>query len=192
MDDKKLIKLKNETKEMDCGEVYEQFKNYIFKTAHSFINTGEALDDLIGIANIGLIKAFNKYDVGTGNMFLTYLATVVTNEILMNTRKNKKIKSETSFDNYIYTDGNGNTMTLLEKLKDPTNCEDVVLDNIENLKIKALIERLNPKKREIIKSFYFSNMTQNEIGEKFNLSQSYMSRLLKESLKILKKRYEWS
>ena len=34
-------------------------------------------------------------------------------------------------------------------------------------------------------------MNQTEIGEKFNLSQSYMSRLIKESLRILKKRYEW-
>ena len=192
MELQKLIKLKDETKEMNCSEVYEQFKYFILKKVHSFKNTGEDLDDLIQIANMGLIKAFNTYNIDSGNMFITYLSIVATNEILMHVRKVKPTKIETSFDNYITTDNEGHSLTLLEKLKDPANCEDIALDNMENLKIKALIEKLNPKKREIIKAFYFSNMTQDEIGKKFNLSQSYMCRLIKESLRILKKRYEWS
>lgn len=191
MELRKLIKLKDETKEMNCSEVYEQFKNYIYKTAIGFLNTGETLEDLIQISNIGLVKAFNTYKFESENLFMTYMAIVVNNQVLMHLRKIKKFKKETSYDNYISTDSEGKQLTLLEKLKDPIIYEDVVLDNMENLKIKALVERLNPKKREIIKSFYFSNMNQTEIGEKFNLSQSYMSRLIKESLRILKKRYEW-
>ena len=193
MEQRKLIKLKDEIKEMNCTEVYEQFRNYIFKIAHSFFNYSEDMDDLIQIGNMGLIKAFNTYSIDSGNMFMTYMSTVAINEILMHLRKIKPIKKmEISFDNYITTDKEGHSLTLLEKLKSPICCEDTVLDNIENLRLKTVLEKLGPKKRELLISFYFSEMTQEEIGKKFNVSQSLTSRWIKESLRIFKKRYEWS
>jgi len=192
MEQRKLIKLKNETREMNLTEVYEQFKNYIFKMAHGFHNYNEDIDDLIQIGNIGLIKAFNTYDIESGNMFMTYMSTVAINEILQYIRKKKKIKTEISFDNYITTDSDGHSLTLLEKLKDPICYEDTIIDNFENLRMKTVLEKLGPKKRELLKSFFFDEMTQDEISKKFNISQSYISRLLKESLRVFKKRYEWS
>jgi len=190
MEQRKLIKLKGEIREMNCTEVYEQFKNFIYKTAHGFLNTGENIDDLIQIGNVGLIKTFNHYKIESNLMFITLLAKIITNEILMHTRKYKKIRSETSFDDYISIDTNGNALTLSDVLKDPINCEDEALKPIMNNDLKKLMNKLKPVNRKILELFYFKNMKQDDIGKELNFTQSYTSRLLKSSLEILKNKYE--
>jgi len=190
MEQRKLIKLKGEIREMNCNEIYEQFKNFIYKTAHSFLNSGENIDDLIQIGNIGLVKAFNSYRVESENLFMTYLAIVVNNQILMHLRKIKKLKNEMSFEDHLTTDADGNFLTLLEVIKEPADCEEIVFKNIADIELKKFISELRPVNKKILELFFFSNMEQRKIGKELNFSQSYISRLLKQSLKILKNKYE--
>lgn len=190
MEQRKLIKLKGETKEMSCSEVYEQFNRFIYKTAHGFLNTGEDIDDLIQVANIGLVKAFNSYKVESKNLFMTYLAIVVNNQVLMHLRKIKKFRNETSFDDPLCTDIDGNSLTLLEIIKDPEECEEIVFKKIADIELKKFINELRPLNKRILELFFFGNMKQFKIGKELNISQSYVSRLLVQSLKTLKNKYE--
>lgn len=190
MEQRKLIKLKGETKEMTCSEVYEQFKNFIFKTAHGFLNSGDNLDDLIQVANIGLVKAFNLYKFEYENLFLTYLAIVVNSQLLMHIRKLKKRKSEMSLDDCLCIDNDGNSLTLSDVIKEPKDCEEIAIAKITNTEIKTYIGELNPRYRRILELFYFNNTPQNIIAKELNLSQAYISRLLKRALKTLKNKYE--
>lgn len=90
MEHKKIIKLSNGIKEMTCDEVFNQFKKFLYKTAYKWSSQYD-INDLVQVAGMGLTKAYNTYDVDKGIMFITYLATIVNNEIRMYNRKNKNI-----------------------------------------------------------------------------------------------------
>jgi len=190
MEQRKLIKLKGETKEMSCGEVYEQFQKFIYKAAHSFNNSQESIDDLIQIGSIGLIKAFNSYKIESNYNFITLLATIINNEFRMKLRKEKRSKNEISFDDCITMDADGNSLTLMDVIKEPLSCEEVALDNMATVEMKTYIKQLKPQYAKAIELFYFKNMSQYDIGIELNTTQSYVSRILKNALKFLKKKYE--
>lgn len=89
MENKKLIKLSNsKIKEMTCSEVYEQFKNFLYKIAYKWSKQYD-IEDIFQIAGVALTKAYNAYDADKGINFITYLATIVSNEIRMYHRKMK-------------------------------------------------------------------------------------------------------
>ena len=196
--ERKLIKMRNEKKEieireMNCNEAYEQFKNYVIKTAHGFNNSTETMEDLIQIGNVALVKAFDSYNIETGNMFMTYLATVVTNCFLMLIRKErnkKRILNEISFEEKLATDESGNVLTLLDVIHDPIKCEDIILKNGEHEELRKLVEGLKPNRAKILKMVYFGEMEQLKVGEILDFSQGYVSRTVKRSIKELKIKYD--
>jgi RNA polymerase sporulation-specific sigma factor len=190
VEERKQIKFKDEIREMNCTEVYEQFKKFIYMKAHGFRNTGENIDDLIQIGNVGLIKAFKSYKPESKNTFSTYLGIVVNNEILMNIRRLKKIGKEISFETEIATDKCAGVLTIFDITQDPIDYEDLALKPIINADIKKLINGLDPLNKKAIKLFYFNEMLQCQISEELNYSQSYISRILIRSLKILRNKYE--
>jgi RNA polymerase sporulation-specific sigma factor len=190
VEERKQIKFKDEIREMNCNEVYEQFKKFIFMKAHGFHNTGANVEDLIQMGNVGLVKAFNSYKSESKNTFSTYLGIVVNNEILMNIRKLKKIRNEISFSAEIATDKCAGVLTISDIIKDPIDYEDLALKPIINADIKKLLNELKPLSRKAIELFYFKEISQYRISEELNYSQSYISRILMRSLKILRNKYE--
>jgi RNA polymerase sigma-B factor len=49
--------------------------------ARKFANRGEPLEDLIQVANIGLLKALDRFDPGRGTEFITYATATIIGEI---------------------------------------------------------------------------------------------------------------
>jgi RNA polymerase sigma-B factor len=49
--------------------------------ARRFANRGEALDDLVQVASLGLIKAVDRFDVGRGAEFATYATLTIVGEL---------------------------------------------------------------------------------------------------------------
>jgi len=159
VEERKQIKFKDEIREMNCSEVYEQFRKFVYMKAYGFRNTGVNIEDLIQIGNVGLVKAFNSYKPESNNTFSTYLGTVVNNEILMNLRKLKKIRNEINFSVEIATDVDGNTRTISDMIREPIDYEDLALKPIINADIKKLLGELKPSYRKAIQLFYFNEMT---------------------------------
>ena len=60
--------------------------------ARKFENTGVALEDLISIGTIGLIKAISTFDHTKGARLATYAARCIENEILMYFRAQRKLQ----------------------------------------------------------------------------------------------------
>ncbi|MDQ6824008.1 MAG: SigB/SigF/SigG family RNA polymerase sigma factor [Candidatus Eremiobacteraeota bacterium] len=55
--------------------------NLVRYLAVRFANRGEALDDLIQVGTVGLIKAIDRFDVGRGVEFTTYATPTIIGEI---------------------------------------------------------------------------------------------------------------
>ena len=149
------------------------------------------IDDLISIGTIGLIKAVNTFNPDKGVRLSSYAARCIENEILMYFRNISKSSLDISIDEPIETDKNGNILTLIDTIA----CDKSVADEIDiKMDIQKLnnhiLKLLNPRERVIICLRYGLGgsrpLPQREVAQKLKISRSYVSRLEKKAIKILK------
>ena len=159
--------------------------------AKKYENTKVDLEDLVSIGTIGLIKRIKTYSMDKNIKLATYASRCIDNEILMYLRKNKKIKTEVSFDESLSFDMDGNELHLEDILgTDP----DIVTRGLEeNLNKRIVIDEINklpPRDREIIVLRYGllngQEMTQKDVAELLGISQSYISRIEKKVIRRIK------
>ncbi len=160
--------------------------------AKKFDNTGIDQDDLASIGTIGLIKAIDSFKIEKNIKLATYASRCIENEILMYLRRVSKKKFETSLDEPLNVDGEGNELLLSDILgTDP----DIVYKNIESQVevdlLYALFETLGEKEKYIVKMrfglFDTNEMTQKEVADTLGISQSYISRLEKKIIYKLRR-----
>lgn len=164
--------------------------------AKKYQNADMDAQDLISIGTIGLIKAILSFDPEKNSKLATYAAKCIDNELLMMLRNRKKTSREVSIYEPIGTDKEGNEISLLDILKQEQT--DIIddMDTRENISLlQSLIDKcLNEREKEIILLRYGlitgKEVTQREIGEYFNISRSYISRLEKRALQKLRLEYE--
>ena len=160
--------------------------------AKKYRNSSIDNEDLISIGSIGLMKAIKTFSYEKGNNFSTYASRCIENEILMIFRSDKKNASAVYLDEVISVDKDGNDLSLYEILKDTSPSVDVTVENkIIYKKIETIInQNLTEREREIIVKRYglFGEIpkTQIELAKELNISRSYISRLEKRSLSLLK------
>ena len=162
--------------------------------AKRFENTGVLMDDLISVGTIGLIKAVQSFNVEKNIKLATYASRCIENEILMHLRKTVKYKSEVSFDEPLNTDWEGNELLLSDVMgTDGDVVYKKIETDVESELLKSALTRLNDREREIVElRFGLSGkeeLTQKEVADKLNISQSYISRLEKKIITRLKKEF---
>lgn len=159
--------------------------------AKKYENTGIDLEDLVSIGTIGLIKGVNTYKLDKNIKLATYASRCIDNEILMFLRKNKKRKTEISFEDSLSYDAEGNELHLEDILgTDP----DIVTQGIEKESEKRLlkeeISKLNDRDKQIMTLRYGLNnseeLTQKDVANLLGISQSYISRIEKKVIRKLK------
>jgi len=148
-------------------------------------------EDLISIGTIGLIKAIDSFNSKNGARFATYGAKCIQNEILMYFRSQKKHLADTSINDVLDIDKDGNPLTYMDIL----SVDDDIAERIDTkIKIERLMkcidEVLNVREKQIIFMRYalgFSKpMTQREIAKKLGISRSYVSRIENAAIDKLK------
>ena len=160
--------------------------------ARRFENTGVNIEDLISIGTIGLIKGINTYRRDRNIKLATYASRCIENEILMYIRKIAHQKNEISLDEPINMDYDGNELLLSDILGTD---EDVILrpmeDDVDLQLLRQAVSQLPQREREIVELRFGLNnrkeLTQKEIAEKMQISQSYISRLEKRIMLKLRK-----
>jgi len=159
--------------------------------AKKYENTKVDLEDLVSIGTIGLIKGIKTYSMDKNIKLATYASRCIDNEILMYLRKNKKIKTEVSFDESLSYDPEGNELHLEDILG---TAPDIVTkgleDDIDRKIVINEINRLDPRDREIMILRYGlvtgEEKTQKDVAELLGISQSYISRIEKKVIKKIK------
>ena len=153
-------------------------------------STGYELEDLVSIGSIGLIKGVQTYKLDKNIKLATYCSRCIVNEILMFIRKNKKRKSEISFEDAINYDTEGNELHLEDILGTE---EDIVfkesLDKIDKESLEKELNLLTEREKIIMTLRYGLNntddFTQKEVAEMLGISQSYISRIEKKVIRKL-------
>ena len=150
-------------------------------------------DDIISVGTMGLIKAVDSFRPECGTRFATYAVRCLQNEILMYFRARKKHQSETSLNDVLDIDKDGNPLTYLDIL----SIDDDIAEKIDmKIRIEKLLEvietALNKREKQIIFMRYamgFSRqMTQREIAKKLGISRSYVSRIENAAIQKLRDR----
>ena len=159
--------------------------------AKKYDNTIYDLEDLVSIGTIGLIKGIKTYKLDKNIKLATYASRCIDNEILMFLRKNKRRVGEVSFEDSINFDSEGNELHIEDVFGTD---EDIIHKSIEESDDKKLLEsevkKLVGRDKEIIEYRYglFGKqaLTQKDLADKLNISQSYISRIEKKVIRKLK------
>ena len=139
------------------------------------------VDDLISIGTIGLIKGVSSYKPEKNVRLATYASRCIENEILMHFRAMKKSAGDLSLSDTIDTDGEGNSLSLMDILSQ----DDDMLENISATEMKEQLifyvqNVLDARERDIIILRYGLSggkaLPQREVAEKCGISRSYVSR----------------
>ncbi|MDR0384376.1 MAG: sigma-70 family RNA polymerase sigma factor [Christensenellaceae bacterium] len=158
-------------------------------------NGAAEADDLISCGTIGLIKAINSYRADKNTMISTYAATCINNEILMYLRVNKKHLAISSLDTpaEIGDGGESGDLSLLEILPSEMEQGGVDVEISKNMLDRLITEmksRLDAREFEIINLRYgLANhiaMPQREVANKLKISRSYISRIEKHAIEVVK------
>ena len=145
------------------------------------------LEELFSVGLIGLIKSVDTFNIDLNFKFSTYAKKCIDNEILMFLKKTKKFTLDKSLESLITTDQSGNQLKLEDVLADEGS--DFVSDYEKReffAEIREVVYQLPLPNRDIV-LLYFGFIgdhayNQKEIAEKFNISQSYVSRIITKNI----------
>lgn len=152
--------------------------------AKKYENSGVPAEDLVSIGTIGLIKAVNTFTPARSIKLATYASRCIGNEILMYLRKSSNRRQETSIDEPLNVDGDGNELLLSDILGTDADAVSRPLeDDAERTMLLHAIETLCERDRRIILLRFgiggTHEATQKEVADLLGISQSYISRLEK-------------
>ena len=181
-EEERLVLLNMEGNNDAKSKLIEHNLRLVVFLSKKYENTGVDLEDLVSIGTIGLIKGVNTYKLDKNIKLATYASRCIDNEILMYLRKNKRRKGEISLEDSLSYDAEGNELHLEDVIGTDS---DIVTKGIEDENDrKALYEEIaklkgRDKKIMILRYGLFGNkeMTQKDVAELLNISQSYISRI---------------
>lgn len=148
-------------------------------------------DDLISIGTIGLIKGINTYRPDKGVRLATYASKCAENEILMYFRSTRKNASEMLLSDVLDTDGDGNSLSLIDILSEDDDMDEQLQADEVSLELQRCIDNvLDAREAEIIRLRYAIGggeaMTQRETAQRCGISRSYVSRIEKKAIEKLR------
>jgi len=149
--------------------------------ANQYAETGIEIEDLESMGRIGLINGIDTFKLDKKVKLSTYISKCINNEIRMFLRSNRRIKlEEISMEKILFTTQEETEITIQEILEDKTADLNKILEEIVNMEaVKRMLEYIlnevnNKKKLYIL--YNLAGYTQEEIGRKYQVSQSYASR----------------
>lgn len=166
--------------------MYEVNKNFFYWQEQGVIEK----EELLSVGIIGLIKAVDTFDVSKNYKFITYAITCIDNELKMFIRNMKKSPNALSLENNIYTDDESDK-TLNYILYDNYDFVEDLIKKEEYEIIDKIVDKL-PLKEKVIIRMYFGfdgkRYNQQELSKLCNVSQSYMSKIIRKILKRIENR----
>lgn len=150
--------------------------------------------ELVSIGILGLVKAVDTYDLSKKIEFSSYAIRCIDNEILMFIRKLNKEKGVDSLDRPIGGEGSDKKIKLEDTISSDVDIETSYEDEEDYAEVRRIVYSLPEREREIIMlafGFYDGRVyKQREIADKLNISRSYISRLIAQIVKDIKKELE--
>lgn len=147
-------------------------------------------EDLISIGTIGLIKAVNSFDESKQARFSTYASKCIENEIRMQFRKLRKSPATVSMQEPIESGRDGGGLTVIDLLPDDFMLDEDYEGREEVARLRQLVDTLSGRERQVIVLRYGLGgqppLTQQEVAGLLHISRSYVSRIEKKAVGMLR------
>lgn len=157
--------------------VSKQFNGYVYDQ-----------QELVSIGIIGLMNAVDYFDVDKNVAFSTYATKAIIMQILKELKKDKKRIQTISIEEKVCYNEDKEDFKLKDLLFDKNTDMVINYEKKELLNyIYNYIQKLDVKKRKILESYYFKNISQQKIAEKYNISDAYVSLIIRTELAKMKK-----
>lgn len=172
------------------SKLIEHNLRLVLYIAKKFETPKTELEDLVSVGAIGLVKAVDSFKPDKNIKLATYASRCIENEILMHLRKVNKTLNEVSLDEPLSVDDEGSELVIADILPSGIdNYQEVEFEDQKKFLLNTL-STLSPREKNIMIMRYGLNgqdeLTQKEVADLLNISQSYISRLEKKILKKLK------
>ena len=194
-EEQRLIEAMADGSEEAACRLIEHNLRLVAHIAKKYAHSGVDLDDLVSIGSIGLIKAVHTFRPEAGRL-TTYASRCIENEILMHLRANRKLRNTVTMSDSATFDKEGNEVQLTDLMGTD---RDVVSDEVEmrisSRRVLELIDQvLDPRQAQVIRLRYGLEdgvfHPQHEVARRLGISRSYVSRIEKRALEILKNHME--
>lgn len=162
--DYKLVQLAiNKGDQKAYAELLQRYRESVYFMMLKMVNNKDDADDLT-IEAFG--RAFKKLDQYTPNYaFSTWLFKIASNNAIDFLRK-KKLNNTISMD----TRNENSDYDASNLVKSGTlNPEEFYIKKQKVEMVRAVIDKLKPKYRELVELFYFQELSHEEISEKLSL-----------------------
>ena len=146
--------------------------------------------ELVSVGTIGLLKAINNYDPAKNVAFTTYASVIIKNEILMFMRREKKGFTDISMNMPLESCSEEEYENCYEDIlvSDTSFFVDDLMEKADYEVLNNLVKELPPKEQFVVRKYFgFDGEVWGQclIAECLGCTQSYVSRLLKTSIKRL-------
>lgn len=152
-------------------------------------------EDLISIGTIGLIKGVSTYRADRGVRLATYASRCIENEILMYFRGQKKSANDVSLSVSLDGETEGDGLSILDTIADDRDMLEDLARQESIVRVRAAVKNvLSDREAEVICLRYGLDggdpLTQREVAAHLGISRSYVSRIEKKALELLRKNLE--
>lgn len=181
--ERRLIRLAKKGNLKAKNELLESNLRFVFDTARHYTGRGVPISELISEGNMALLRAIDKFDESKDVKFISYavwwvrqhMQEIIRKRKLMNlveivpTESNDSVMDSKIFDDDV-DEANNNQYDISNEDDEET------ISRMEQQRemIVKLMDQLNDREKDIIKSFYGidedKGITLTEIGKKYNLT----------------------
>lgn len=161
--DYELVLSAKQGNQLAYAKLMDRYRDSIYFMMLKMVKNADDADDLT-IEAFG--KAFNRLDQYTPNFaFSTWLFKIASNNSIDFIRK-KRIKVTSMNTGYTTDDGEAIMIDARSETHDP---EENMMHQQKIKLMRAVVDQLKPRYRELIVKRYFEELSYEEIAEEFNL-----------------------
>ena len=145
-------------------------------------------EDIASVGMLGLVKAAITFDPSKNVMFSTYSVNCITHEIIMYCKKSNKYANVISINQPIGEDNGDKDITVLDTIADSASdfVEQIIDEEAFTHLVGIVLNYLKGTKRLAV-LYSISNVPQESIAQKLNISRSRVSAIRKIAAKKIKK-----
>jgi RNA polymerase sigma factor (sigma-70 family) len=173
--------------------LFKKNTGLIHKVAYHYKNNGIfEYEDIVSIAKVGMLKAYEKFDLSFGFVFVTLAVRCMDSEIRKALRAYKATKRTgvvLSLDCDIRGE-DSDLGTLGDIIPDTNpNPDEVCEHNAELELLKQSYSFLTDREKKIIYWAFYKEKTQRDIGNYLGISQVQVSRIYSKAIKKMKEHF---